>query len=95
MIDQLPALQVIVPLLAAPVCVVLRKPRLVWALTVAVIWYSFWNATQLLGLVMELSTWDGFFGGASPITTTILFASVFQPMPRWSARQRPGATHSG
>lgn len=33
MLDQLPILQVIIPLLAAPLCLFLRKPRLVWMFT--------------------------------------------------------------
>ncbi len=33
LLEQLPALQVVLPLLAAPVCVLLRRPNLVWALS--------------------------------------------------------------
>jgi multicomponent Na+:H+ antiporter subunit D len=82
-IDQLPALQVIVPLIAAPVCVVLRRPRLVWALMVAVVWYSFWNAIQLLGLVLEsgpisyaLGGWAAPYGIEYRIDTVNAFVVV-------------------
>jgi multicomponent Na+:H+ antiporter subunit D len=60
--EHLPVLQVVVPLLAAPLCVLLRR-RLAWALTLGVTWYSFWNATQLLGQVLETGTISYALGG--------------------------------
>ncbi len=45
---QLPALQVVVPLVAAPLCVLLRRDSLCWLLTVVVSWVSLAIAAALL-----------------------------------------------
>ncbi|MEM7250692.1 MAG: monovalent cation/H+ antiporter subunit D family protein [Pseudomonadota bacterium] len=45
---HLPALQVVAPLLAAPVCVIIRSPRLAWAIACAVSWLTFFTACGLL-----------------------------------------------
>ncbi len=46
--DNLPILQVIIPMLAAPLCVLLRQRQLVWALSLAVCWVSLACAIGLL-----------------------------------------------
>jgi len=51
--DHLPILQVIIPLLAAPLCVVLRQRQLVWALALAVSWTSLACAIGLLVQTMN------------------------------------------
>lgn len=51
--DNLPALQVVVPLMAAPIAVVIRNREACWALTVAICWASFAIALTLLGQVMD------------------------------------------
>ena len=49
--DQLPALQVVVPLLAAPICLLLRNGRAAWLLSAAVTWATFVIALALLARV--------------------------------------------
>ena len=46
---HLPALQVVIPLLAAPACVLIRQPTLTWLLALSVSWISFFIALTLLG----------------------------------------------
>ncbi|MFQ5955218.1 MAG: monovalent cation/H+ antiporter subunit D family protein [Kiloniellales bacterium] len=53
---HLPALQVVIPLLAAPLCVLLRRGGLCWALTLAVSWAVLAIALALLGQVLEGGT---------------------------------------
>lgn len=49
MIDaHLPVLQIVVPLLAAPLCIFLRTPFLTWALTTVVSWVTFVISLMLL-----------------------------------------------
>jgi len=50
---HLPALQVVVPLVAAPLCVLLRDHRAAWALTVLISWLAFAIATALLMKVLD------------------------------------------
>ena len=50
---HLPALQVVIPLMAAPLCVLLRRPALAWALTLAVSWVVLAIAVLLLLQVLE------------------------------------------
>ncbi len=50
--DHLPILQVIIPLLSAPLCVVLRQRYVVWALALAVCWLSLACSIGLLYQVM-------------------------------------------
>ena len=45
---NLPALQVVVPLIAAPLCVLLHRPALVWAFATLVCWAAFAIAIALL-----------------------------------------------
>ena len=48
MLQQLPALQIAIPLLAAPVCVVLRSARACWLLALAVTWAGLLMSWTLL-----------------------------------------------
>ena len=50
---HLPILQVILPLIAAPVCVLLRNGNLAWVFALAVSWVSFVIAILLLSQVMD------------------------------------------
>jgi multicomponent Na+:H+ antiporter subunit D len=50
---HLPALQVVIPLIAGPLCVILRRGALAWALALAVSWISLAIAVTLLGRVLE------------------------------------------
>jgi len=63
-----PVLLVLVPLLAAPVCALLRRPRVAWGIAVAAAWTSFWIAIQILGQVMDTGTIRYALGGwAAPL----------------------------
>lgn len=66
---NLPALQVVVPLIAAPVCALLRRGGLAWLLTLAVTWVAFAIALALLARVLadgpisyELGGWAAPWG---------------------------------
>jgi len=50
---HLPALQVVIPLIAAPLCIVLRRAVPAWSLALAVSWTCLAIAIALLGQVME------------------------------------------
>ncbi len=60
---HLPVLQVLVPLLAAPLCAILRNGRAAWALAMAASWTSLWIAIQLLTLVLANGTISYELGG--------------------------------
>lgn len=49
---HLPALQVVLPLMAAPICLLLRSPRLVWAWVMLVVTLTFGIALALLQAVL-------------------------------------------
>ena len=63
---QLPALQVVLPLVAAPLCVLLRRGPLAWALALAVSWTGFAIALALLDRVLAEGPVSYFFGGWAP-----------------------------
>ena len=50
---HLPALVVVVPLVAAPLIVLLRHPGLAWALAVAAAWFSFGGSLALAAQVAD------------------------------------------
>jgi multicomponent Na+:H+ antiporter subunit D len=64
--DHLPALQVVIPLLAAPLCVVLRRPAHAWILAAAVSWTTFAVAVLLLIRVLEHGVLSYHLGGWEP-----------------------------
>ncbi len=63
---QLPALQVILPLLAAPLCFLLRGGRAAWGLAMVVSWATLAVACQLLGMVLEQGVVTYDMGGWAP-----------------------------
>ena len=65
-IAQLPALQVVLPLLAAPLCVVLRGGFAAWLLAVATSWAAFAMAILLTGLVLAKGPISYAMGGWLP-----------------------------
>lgn len=54
--QHLPVLQVILPLLAAPLCLVLKRGSLCWILATAVTWCAFAVSLALLNSVLEQGT---------------------------------------
>lgn len=60
---HLPALQVVAPLIAAPICVLLRQPRLAWGLATLINWISFGVATALLARVLTGGSISYLLGG--------------------------------
>jgi multicomponent Na+:H+ antiporter subunit D len=48
MIHHLPILQIVVPMMTAPLCVLLRRPRATWALALAATWFAFATSILLL-----------------------------------------------
>lgn len=66
MLVHLPILQVIVPLIAAPTCLILRKPKLVWLFTLLASSLAFVISILLLQQVMLTGTISYELGGWSP-----------------------------
>lgn len=60
---HLPALQVVVPLIAAPVCALMRRGRLAWLLALVVTWVAFAIALALLARVLAEGTISYEMGG--------------------------------
>ena len=60
---QLPALQVVVPLIAAALCLILSRPLAAWVITFAASTVSMVVSFLLLGAVMQSGTVDYTFGG--------------------------------
>lgn len=52
-----------IPLLAAPLCVLLRKPAIVWIIVLAVSWLTFLTACSLLAIIMAEGEISYFLGG--------------------------------
>ncbi len=65
-IAHLPALQVVVPLLAAPTCVLLRNGRAAWVLAALVTWTAFAISLGLLVQVVEHGTISYALGDWAP-----------------------------
>ena len=65
-IAHLPALQVVVPLLAAPTCVLLRNGRAAWVLAALVTWTAFAISLGLLAQVVEHGTISYALGDWAP-----------------------------
>lgn len=63
---QLPALQVVVPLMAAPLCVLLRQRGLAWAWATAVSLAAFAMALALMGQVLDGGPISYAMGGWAP-----------------------------
>ena len=66
---QLPILQIIVPMLSAPLCLLFRRSRLCWTWSMLVLWASF--ATSILILNQVVTTGiaiDYWLGDWSPVT---------------------------
>ena len=64
--DDLPALQIAVPLLSAAVCLLVRRPRAAWAVAMIVAWGSFASACVLLSRVLHGGTISYAEGGWQP-----------------------------
>ncbi len=67
LVDQLPALQVAVPLIGAPLCALLGRPRLAWPFAVAVAWITFAIAIALLARVLAGGPIHYTMGGWPPV----------------------------
>lgn len=63
---HLPVLQVVLPLMAAPVCAVVRGSRLAWALSMTVTWGALWIAIRLLSMVHAGGVMSYEIGGWEP-----------------------------
>ncbi len=63
---HLPALQIVVPLVSAPLCVLLVKARLAYALALVVCWVAFAISVLLLGQVLDSGVISYRLGGWAP-----------------------------
>lgn len=66
MMEHLPALQIVLPLVAAPICLLLRRASVVRVFAVAVSWLSLGIALSLLGRVHDAGAVSYAMGGWSP-----------------------------
>lgn len=64
--SQLPALQVVLPMLSAPLCVLVRRPRATWLLAFAVTLGAFATSVLLLQEVLAHGAWSYHVGGWAP-----------------------------
>ena len=64
--EHLPALQVVVPLLAAPICFLIPNNRLSWFFATLVSWFAFAMAILLVMAVKDGSVLHYEFGGWAP-----------------------------
>ena len=64
--EHLPILQVLLPLIAAPVLMFVRSANVTWALTVIVCWLTFAVAISLLGQVLTVGIVEYEIGGWPP-----------------------------
>ena len=102
--DHLPALQVVVPLLAAPLMVLVRRGTFAWLLTVAISWTTLAIALALAFKVREAGTISYAIGNWQPpwgieyrvdglnsfvLVLVSLVASVVAPYARASVAARP------
>ena len=63
---QLPVLLVILPMISAPLCVLIRRARWAWGLALVVTWSGLWMAVQLLHRVLVSGTISYQLGGWPP-----------------------------
>ena len=66
MTQHLPILQIVVPMLTAPLCVLLRRPRATWILALAVTWFALGTSVLLLLRVLHEGTLSYALGGWPP-----------------------------
>ena len=64
--DQLPALQIVVPMLTAPLCVLVRRPRPAWIMALVVTWAGLVTSGVLLARVLEQGHISYELGGWPP-----------------------------
>lgn len=81
MMEHLPALQIVLPLLGAPLCVVVRNGRAAWALATLLCWASLAVSVQLLSMVLYGPAITYGMGGWTPpvgisLTVDALSATV-------------------
>jgi multicomponent Na+:H+ antiporter subunit D len=106
---HVPVLQVVVPLIAAPLCVLLRERRLVLGFSIAVTWATFALSVSLMQQVLEVGTVSYELGGwAAPygivyrvdalgafvtLFVSAIGAMVLSYSPRSLAREIPENRH--
>ncbi len=81
---HLPVLQVIIPLIAAPICLVIRRTQATWIIALAVSWIGLAVALALLGTILEtdksivyfLGSWAAPWGIEYRIDTLSAFVLV-------------------
>ena len=66
MTEHLPVLVVLVPLMAAPLCMLVGHGRLAWLLAMGASAFSLWAGLQVLAQVMDAGTWSYALGGWEP-----------------------------
>ena len=90
MIAHLPILQVIMPLIAAPFCVILRRGALAWMVALAVSWASFLVAVSLLAQTIDGGVLSYELGGWAPPWGIEYRVDVVNAFVDWHAFYRWG-----
>lgn len=107
--DDLPALQIALPLLSAAVCLILRRAAVAWGVAVTVAWASFGGAAVLLSRVVQDGTISYAEGGWTPpwgielhidllnalvlVVVTAICAVVLTAAPRSLEQEVPRKKH--
>ena len=66
MTEHLPILQIVLPMMTAPLCILLRRPRATWILAFAVTWFAFGTSVLLLLRVLHEGEISYALGGWPP-----------------------------
>ncbi|MBN35511.1 MAG: cation:proton antiporter [Rhodospirillaceae bacterium] len=66
MMNHLPALQVVIPLIAAPLCALMVRPNIAWWFAMAVTWVTFGISSALLHQVLDGGAISYHMGGWRP-----------------------------
>ena len=66
MTQHLPVLQIVLPMMTAPLCVLLRRPRASWVLALAVTWFAFGASVLVLLRVLSEGAISYQLGGWPP-----------------------------
>lgn len=109
LVQHLPALQIAVPLLAATICVIVRRARWAWTVAIVVAWSAFAGAIVILRRVLLTGTISYAQGGWRPpwgielridllnalvlLIVTMICAVVLVASPRSIAKEIPEERH--
>ncbi len=87
--DQFPALLVVLPLVAAPLIVIVRRPALAWGIATAVSWAALYMSIHLLRrtlagetIIYEMGEWPPPLGIAYRVTSSMASTTFISAITR-------------